>query len=364
MKIEIGGVVRTLKGLQAFKDHKNDRMRYRIRRVGHPYKELPPNSDPTSLEFLEAYYMAWNSDHMVAAVQDTPANGTVREAIDLYLGSTAFTGFKQSTQNLRRPMYKRFVTDAGDVPIARCDHEGIDRWLKAASSENARHTAVLTLRPFFKWAIKENLIAADPMDKIESKAVVSADGIIMWEPEEIERYRTHYPVGTMERVALELVMNVGSRRGDAIILGPRHLKKVKGTKYGVLAWTAEKNDKRKPVNVSTPVMADLAKAIAACPLAGSQTFLVNKQGKPFSKGGFGSWFRRACDAAGLLNRSLHGVRKAGATRLAEEGCATTKQLQAWGGWATLVQPARYTEKADIARLSAQAIAQLEEASAS
>src|SRR5215469_12424111 len=80
-------------------------------------------------------------------------------------------------------------------------------------------------------------------------------------------------------------------------------------------------------------------------------FLVTDNGKPYSAAGFGGWFRNQCDAAGIpKGYSAHGLRHAGATRLAEHGC-TDHEIMAWGGWTTLKEVERYTKKADRKRLA-------------
>jgi hypothetical protein len=57
------------------------------------------------------------------------------------------------------------------------------------------------------------------------------------------------------------------------------------------------------------------------------TFLTTAAGQPFTAGGFGFWFRKMCDEAGLAGLSAHGLRKAACRRLAEAGC-TEKQIAA------------------------------------
>jgi len=56
-------------------------------------------------------------------------------------------------------------------------------------------------------------------------------------------------------------------------------------------------------------------------------FLVTQGGSGFTAGGFGNWFRDACRAAGIAERSAHGLRKSTATRLADAGC-TEAQIKA------------------------------------
>ena len=81
--------------------------------------------------------------------------------------------------------------------------------------------------------------------------------------------------------------------------------------------------------------------------------------KPFTAAGFGNWFRGMCEQAGIpKSLSAHGLRKAGATRLAEHGC-TDHEIMAWGGWKTLLQVQRYTRAANRKRLAMQAADKLE-----
>jgi integrase len=55
--------------------------------------------------------------------------------------------------------------------------------------------------------------------------------------------------------------------------------------------------------------------------------------------------------------SAHGLRKAGATRLAEHGC-TDHEIMAWGGWTTLKEVQRYTKAVNRKRLALQAAGKL------
>jgi integrase len=103
--------------------------------------------------------------------------------------------------------------------------------------------------------------------------------------------------------------------------------------------------------VYPPVLPILAATIAACK-TGDLTYLVTERGTPFVKESFGNWFREACREAGCPG-SAHGLRKAGATRAAENG-ATVNQLMALFGWKTEKMALLYTRKADRKRLAAMA----------
>ncbi len=97
------------------------------------------------------------------------------------------------------------------------------------------------------------------------------------------------------------------------------------------------------MTLSIPVLPELQAVIDQTP-TGNLAFLVTQFGKPFTPDGFGNWFRKRCDEAGLPNCSAHGLRKAGAAIAAENG-ATERQLMAIFGWSTMKEAARYTKAA-------------------
>lgn len=70
------------------------------------------------------------------------------------------------------------------------------------------------------------------------------------------------------------------------------------------------------------------------------------------KESFGNWFGEVCRKTGCPE-SAHGLRKAGATRGAENG-ATDRQLMALFGWKDARMAGHCTRKADKRRLAADA----------
>jgi integrase len=67
----------------------------------------------------------------------------------------------------------------------------------------------------------------------------------------------------------------------------------------------------------------------------------------------------ACVAAGIMDKSAHGLRKAAATRAAENG-ATAHELMAIFGWVDIKEAELYTRAANRRRLAAQAMSKLEQ----
>jgi integrase len=91
------------------------------------------------------------------------------------------------------------------------------------------------------------------------------------------------------------------------------------------------------VEVTLPILPVLADTLAVGP-CGDLTSIVGKQGKPFTKESFGNAFKDACKAAGIRDKSAHGVRKIAATTAANNG-ATVSQLKALFGWQSDSMPA-------------------------
>jgi integrase len=85
------------------------------------------------------------------------------------------------------------------------------------------------------------------------------------------------------------------------------------------------------------------------------TFLVTKNGGPYTSHDLTEQFRKWCDEAGLPQCSAHGLRKAACRRLAEAGCSAN-EIAAISGHATLKEVERYTRAADQRRMARNAMA--------
>jgi integrase len=70
-------------------------------------------------------------------------------------------------------------------------------------------------------------------------------------------------------------------------------------------------------------------------------------------------FKDACKAAGVMDKSAHGLRKAAATRAADNG-ATAHELMAIFGWVDIKEAEVYTRNANRKRLAAKAMNKLEQ----
>lgn len=267
-----------------------------------------------------------------------PANGTLEWLIARYRDSGAWAAFSLATRRQRENIFLHIIASAGTVPYREIDRKTIlaGRERRKDHPAAARHF-IETMRGLFRWALDAELVDADPTRDVAAPKK-STEGHHVWTDDEIARYETKWPVGTRERLALDILIYTGFRRGDAVRLGRQHVKN------GIIRLVTEKTGE--PVII--PLLQPLADSIAASP-TGDLAFIAGERGNPRAKESFGNWFRAACSAAGVPG-SAHGLRKAAATRAANAG-ASESQLEAIFGWRGGGMAALYTRKANRERLA-------------
>jgi integrase len=200
------------------------------------------------------------------------------------------------------------------------------------------------LHGLFAFAVKLEWIAVNPVetaDDVEHKPT----GFYPWTEEDIAVFRAFWPLGSKPRLAMEMVLWTGARRGDAFRAAP--------PKGGRIGFKAAKTGKEQDV----PVAPVLQKAIDAMPSVGITTLLVTDYGNPFSRAGFGNWFKDKCLKAGLPRCTLHGLRKALARRAAEQS-VPQQGIKALGQWSGDREVAIYVAGANQRRLAESALAEV------
>jgi integrase len=288
-------------------------------------------------EFEAAYQAALNGDAPRGAAKAT--KGTLGWLWVLYRQTNAWTDLSLATRKQRENIMRQVLATGGDQPLSKITPRAIQQGIERRKSFAARHF-LDTLRGMFKWAVGAEHIKSDPT---AGKAVAKpkSKGFPEWTEEELDQYAAHWPLGTRERVMWGVFCFTGLRRGDAAKLGKQHIRN------GVITIDTEKTDTR----VTIPVLKELAEILAAGPL-GELSIIASKKGQPMRKEVVGNLFKKACIAAGIHGKSAHGIRKAAATRAANNG-ATVATLEAIFGWEGGQMAALYTKTADRRRLAAE-----------
>ncbi len=143
-----------------------------------------------------------------------------------------------------------------------------------------------------------------------------------------------------------LAVNTGMSRQDLCRVGWQNVK------GGRIEYRRGKTG----VGAALPIMPELGEELANIPRDRLLFITHGRDDRPYVPATLGNWFRVECNAAGVPG-SLHGLRKAGATRLANAG-ATPDEIRAFLAHETNAQGATYTKAADRARLGDSGMAKL------
>jgi integrase len=274
------------------------------------------------------------------------AVGTLAWLLARYRETTEWQqGLSTATRRQRENIFAQVLATAGTVPIAKIIRATILEGRERRSSTPAQARNFLdAMRGLFKWAAKAEHIKVDPTIGVENPPRKKNDGFIPWNEDHVAANERRWPIGTRQRVWLDVLLYTGLRRGDAVRFGRQHVRE------GVGQIKTEKSGFT--VAVTLPILPVLADTLAAGP-CGDLTFIAGESGQPLTKESFGNLFRAACRAAGVPG-SAHGVRKIAATRAANAG-ATVAQLEAIFGWTGGTMASLYTRAADRERLAREAM---------
>jgi integrase len=281
-------------------------------------------------------------------MKGTPTTGTLAWLIARYRETTAWSALSTATRKQRENIFLHVLETAGDKPFARIDTAAVitGRERRASTPAQARNF-LDAMRGLFKWALKSGMVKSDPTASVGNPPRRKGEGFLPWTEEHVAAYQAHWPIGTRQRVWLDVLLYTGLRRGDAVRFGRQHVRD------GIGQIKTEKSGFT--VTVTLEILPVLAETLAAGP-CGDLTFIAGERGQPLTKETFGNMFREACRAAGVPG-SAHGVRKIAATTAANNG-ATVAQLEAIFGWSGGTMASLYTRAADRRRLSVEAMHKL------
>lgn len=333
---------------------RHGKLRHRFVRKGWKSRYLA--GDPGSAEFHAAYAeIVANppSDEGIAA----PVKVTPRSLDDLFAKSKArpkWKAKKARTQHVQSQLVERFLNRKdkrgrryGDRPVAKVTV----MWLENIFGEMSdRPAAANVLRKVLAGlmdvAVKMQWRVDNPVRFTEAYPEAK-EGYHTWTDDEIERYRSHHELGTMARLTLELALNTAARRCNIATLTRDDI--VNGR---IIVEHAKGNNE-----TSVPMTAATRAALEALPAAPIKHLVTTVFGKPFTEAGLGNRMRAWCDAAGLPQCSMHGLRKAVSRILAETG-ATDAEGQSVTGHKKATTFAHYRAKANRVALADRAFSNL------
>jgi integrase len=298
---------------------------------------------PYSTEFMDALAATKalpTSPVKIAPGMSRSRAGSINALIARYKASAAFLKNRLNSQTQNRRILDQLGAAFGELLIAKFERRHAKDLLDSRASTPTVAKRLLTiLRALVVEALDLGWIKTDPLVGLKVE-LPQSEGILDWKEEEVAHFRANYPLGTMERLALELLLNFAARREDVIRVGRGHVKN------GELSYTQIKTN----AALTIPLLPTTLEAIAAMGPNGHLIYLLNETtGRPFTDEVFGKWFAKRCRRIGLdrmsktgKKLSAHGLRKAACVALAEAGC-NDQHIMAISGHKSIKEVQRYTK---------------------
>lgn len=288
------------------------------------------------------FVAAWLAEEQKAVRRPAgPQHGTVAAACDAYLRSPEADRLSPGYRPVILRHVKAIMERGGGAILRDLGPQHIRADLAKLSPAVAasRHKA---WRKVCAWWAERGLTDGDVSAGIPKPRAAKTDGHREWTLADVERFRARWPIGTPQRMALEVIQWTGARVSDACRLGPGMVR------GGLLIFRQAKTGGECAVPLTRRAAhcdddrADLIRCITGWP---HLVWIVTESGAARSHKAMSSWFSAAATAAGLDDLSAHGLRKFRMNRLAEDG-ASVLVMQAWVGHATLAEVQHYTMRAN------------------
>ncbi len=267
--------------------HGQERTYFRLGN-GHPYTRI--HEAPNTPEFFERYAALLKGPPKVGLKK---APSVVRElghrSTPQTFGWLCVQYYKSVDCHLRRekpildacckePIGPKDTRTFGAIPLEALDLKAVkvlrDRKAKAGLIGSAANRTK-ALRRLCKWARGEGYLTVNVALELEFIRR-KTDGHIPWTDKEIEKFRECWPIGTMQRLAFEIMLCCGLAKIDAILAGPKNVEEYQGQK--LLHYRRTKTG----VHGHPPMPKQLLDAIAAVNLKSTTHFLLTSYGKPFT----------------------------------------------------------------------------------
>lgn len=298
-----------------------------------------PDLPPDHQGFIDAHSALSGND---ATNNSRPRPGSIALAVPRYLKSEDFMTLAPGTRAARRRLLDEIREKNGKGLVRHLQSKHVEKVLKNFSG-HARNNRLKVWRAFGKWLASECEIE-DPTEKLRKSPVPKSDGHIPWTDNEIEAFRTHWPIGTSERLAFEVIYFTGARISDAFRLGQGNVDQ-----EGWLVFNQQKTGGEVAIPFSRPLpdfasgmQSDLQYLRAALDARSDKhiTWITTAFGTSRSVKAAGQWFAAKARAAGIQGRTAHGLRKSRSQALAEAG-GNSVQIGAWTGHESLSEIERY-----------------------
>ena len=190
-------------------------------------------------EFNTAYNAAINGSP--AQKKGAAAIGSLTWLLARYRETTAWSDLSEATRRQRDNIFKHVLETSGGVKATMVTQAAIIAGKeRRAKTPSQSRNFLDAMRGLFRWALKAQHVKVDPTAGVDNPPRKGGDGFIAWTEDHVEMYQRRWPLGTKERVWLDVLLYSGLRRGDAVRYGRQHVKneigRIKTEKSGFKSW--------------------------------------------------------------------------------------------------------------------------------
>jgi len=274
--------------------------------------------------------------------------GTIACLVESELGSIAFQNLADKTRLSKRGRLDWIKQSIGEAQYDALQPRHIERLMGKKGGPAAANRLRKDLSQLFRLAAKRyGFICQNPAALAETFRN-NSNGFHTWTDDEVTTFREHFPSGHKARLALEIFLYTGAAQQDAAAL----------TRANIRGDRLQYRRGKTGQEVNLAIMRDLSRELAQLPASQMMLIAHGDHGKGYSPDSLGNWFHDRCRDVGLDHCSLHGLRKAGARRLAEHG-ATEWEVMAFLAHRTAKEASRYVAAANRTKLTTSGMVKLE-----
>ena len=327
-------------------EDRHGKRRYRLRRVikGRSVDVYLPG--PYGSPAFRAGYDEAVEGARVAMRRSQP--GTVGYLVTAYVESTAFRNLSEATRKAKRSRLDWIREAVGQGRYATMEPRHVEDLMAKKGGPNAANRLNKDLAQLFRFAAKRFGYTGRNAAALADGYKAPAGGHHTWTDAEIEIFRAAHATGTKARLALEIFLGTGTARQDAAALTRGNIRGGDRLHYRRGKTGQE---------VDLPILSELAAELVQIPTGQLMLLGHGMDGRAYAVSALGNLFRDRCAVAGLPHCSAHGLRKAGARRLAEAG-ATEFEVMSFLAHRNTQEASRYTAAANRARLTSSGMAKL------
>ena len=273
--------------------------------------------------------------------------GTISYLIEQYLGSAAYGALSFSTRYRARGRLDWIREAVGGAKYGEVEPRHVAALMDKKGGPVAANRLRKDLSQLYRFAAKRLGYSGQNPAALADPHKTRKGGFRTWTDEEIETFRAAHPSGTKPRLALEILLGTGASRVDAIGF----------TRANIAGRRIRYSRVKTGQAVDLPILPELKTELAQLPV-GQMPLIARDDGiAPYRNESFGNMFRKWVGQAGLSGLAAHGLRKAGARRLAEAG-ATEFEVMSFLGHGTAREASRYVAAANRATLADSGMAKL------